>query len=326
MSADPRRSPPSALSKDCGEHPFVSIVVCTVGNRPTLEQCLDSLLDQNCSRSEILLILNGLFDEAFSQRVAPYPVRLLHEPRPGVSIARNRAVSEARGEILAFVDDDVVAHPQWLHELIRGFEDPKVACITGRVIPEGPSYAGGRHEEIFFGEAALTFWSLDPTPDGFQKALTGGVVGFGCNMALQKEFLENHTLFPEDLGAGAIIGAADENYMFFQVLKHGFRIGHTPQALVTHFFENDPEKQKARARQLYAATIAFRLKLLAEEKGYRWATFQNMVARSGRVLRASASEIKPTRPPQWLSTTDKLWSYLRGFGVYWQSRRSKKHP
>ena len=128
------------MQDSCGNHPFVSVIVCTLPQRPFLERCLQSLQAQCCRRSEVLLVLNSAPEEAFAQRVSPYPVRLLHEPLRGVCRARNRAVPLARGDLLAFVDDDVTAHPGWLHEMVRGFADPHVACVIGRLVPEAFIY------------------------------------------------------------------------------------------------------------------------------------------------------------------------------------------
>ncbi|MBI4447208.1 MAG: glycosyltransferase family 2 protein [Acidobacteria bacterium] len=321
-------APSSAATSACTGHPFVSIVLCTVGNRPTLERCLDSLVAQGCQRFEILLVLNGPFDPAFPQRVASYPVRLLHEPRRGVSIARNTALGQARGEILAIVDDDIVADAAWLHEIVKGFQDPAVACVIGRVIPEGPSYwPEERHKTVYFSERAITPWYQDAGPEGIANVLNAVVMGFGCNLAFRKNFLENFSLLPEDLGAGSVIGSYDEPYMFLQVLKHGFRIYYTPFAVVTHFFEEEaPRERKSRLRHHCAAALAFRLKLLLDEKGYRVATLKSLLIGFYRVVRTFVGRKNPLEPPEMLSFSEKLSAHLRGFRLFWRSRQRKDSP
>lgn len=304
----------------CTNHPFVSILVCTVGNRPTLERCLDSLVAQDCQRSEILLVLNSDPNEAFASRFSHYPVRLLQEPRRGVCIARNSAIPKSKGEILVFVDDDIVAHPQWLHELVKGFENPSVACVTGRMIPEGLDYAQvPRRYHVHFGERALTSWVFGPEANWYQKVLDGTVIGCGCNMAFRKSFLEKSS-FPEDLGAGSLIGSEDDNYMLLQVLKHGFYICHTPSAIVSHFFDPNQNQQKARLYQLRAGIVAFRLKLLWEENGSRWATLQNMLAGGKQFLRTSLQPETTSRTPE-LTPVERLHAYWQGIRIFWKSRR-----
>lgn len=316
------------MPDSCWDHPFVSVVVCTLPQRPFLEKCLESLQAQCCPRSEILLVLNSAPEEAFAQRISPYPVRLLHEPLRGVCHARNRAVPLARGNLLAFVDDDVEAHPGWLHELVRGFEDPRVACVIGRLVPEGTDYARhDRGEGVFFGERALSTWCAEAKPGWCEDFFNGEVVGLGCNMAFRKQFLLTHSLFPGDLGAGSLIGAEDENFMFFQVLKRGLRIYHTAQAVVSHRFEEDREGQRVRLKQIRTATVAFRMKLLVEEKGYRLATLRNLVTRFFQVLQSGFANSRAAESPRLLSLTETLLAHLRGFWVYWQSRRrSNKLP
>ena len=60
----------------------------------------------------------------------------MREDHPGLSWARNCGIMAARGEILAFTDDDVVVDAYWLTSLVRGFEvAEKVACVTGLILP-----------------------------------------------------------------------------------------------------------------------------------------------------------------------------------------------
>ena len=94
--------------------------------------CLDAILatDYPPDRREILVVDNGSTDET-AALVKPRPVRYLHEPKRGVSNARNRGIADSTGEILAFVDADCLVEPQWLTELVRPFEDPEVGSVGG---------------------------------------------------------------------------------------------------------------------------------------------------------------------------------------------------
>jgi glycosyltransferase involved in cell wall biosynthesis len=290
-----------------------------------LIRCLKHLTAeaQNCPEYEIIVVLNGPEDPAFAQAVSQFPVKLLTEPRRGVSIARNHAIPHAKGEILVFVDDDVLIEPNWLPEIVRGFVEPQVACVTGRVIPAGPlSLTAERADRYYTSERALTAWSLDTSNPNWYQYILGEPVGFGCNMAFRKTFLQNYSLFPPDLGAGSLIGGGDEFYMYVQVLKHGFRIRHTPTAAVTHYFNHDFEKQKARNAQLYAGSVAFALKLFLEEKTLRLATAKWLLsALKRRVRRVWNQRAIASEPQELLSPGEKLHAYLRGLSVYWKSRR-----
>ncbi len=315
----------TAAESRCSLHPFVSIIVCTTGLRPALTRCIELLASQDCRRFEIILVLNGPPDEDFARTVAHLPVRLLNEPRRGVCHARNHAIPQAKGEILAFLDDDVSIDPNWLHEMVKGFEDPAVGCVTGRVIPAGPLYlASERADRYYASERALSLWTLDASDPNWYQYILGEPVGFGCNMAFRKSFLENDSLFPGDLGAGSLIGGGDEFYMFVQVLKRGFRIRHVPAAAVTHYFESDVDKQKVRDAQLFAGSVAFALKLFTEEKTLRWATVKWLFAGfKRRVRHIVAQKTISSEPQELLSPREKLRAYLRGLRIFWNWRQSK---
>src|SRR5258706_374477 len=190
------------MGLSCADHPYVSIIVCTLGLRSSLVRCLESVAAQGCTRSEILLVLNR--EEAIPMDLPTYatPLRVLHEPRRGVCAARNRAIPEARGDVLIFVDDDIVAHAGWLHALVSGFSDPQVACAAGRLVPEGATYlSDAEAQRVYFGAQALSSRTIAPSPGWFDKAIRGGIVS-ACNMALRRDFLMQRCIFPEDLGAG----------------------------------------------------------------------------------------------------------------------------
>lgn len=303
-------------------HPRITAVVCTAGARPTLHNCLHSLLGQMCDRFEVILVWNNSGDMNLDGVPSHPRLRVLREERKGVSHARNLAVKQACGEILVFVDDDIVMDSRWLHELTAGFEDPQVVCITGRVIPDGPTFLSREKEERYYSEPVdLSVRTLDPNDSDSFQGILGAPLGYGCNMAFRKEFLQAYKTFPEDLGAGSLIGGGDDLFMFVQVLRHGFRIQHAPRAAVTHCFEADATKQKPRMAQLYSANVAVALKLLLEEKlvvqVLRWVS--RALAR--RLRQLLARKTLTPEPQELLTFTEKLRAYLRGVSIYRQSRR-----
>jgi glycosyltransferase involved in cell wall biosynthesis len=315
----------SVKPSECDAHLAVSIIVCTLGNRPSLWNCLRSLQSQGCRHSETLVVLNGQPNEELARFLESYAFRVINEPRHGVCIARNRAIPQARGEILAFVDDDVIASPGWLHELLKGFANPAVACVTGLVVPGGSvPHSEERTNRYYASLRAQSTWVLSSTEDDWLQKAVGEPAGFGCNMAFRKNFLEEHGPFPEDLGAGSQIGGGDEVYMFLQVLKHRLLIYHSPSAVVTHVFASDIV-QKKRMMQAYSGTVAFAIKLFVEEKNLRrkitaW-LFAGLLRRLLRIIsrRSIASE-----PQELLTTSEKFFAYLRGPLVYWRSSRAAR--
>ena len=66
---------------------------------------------------------------------APWPVRYVYEPMQGLCAARNRAIHEARGRWLAFIDDDVRPDQEWLRMIVRAFQQWNAEGVCGRVLP-----------------------------------------------------------------------------------------------------------------------------------------------------------------------------------------------
>ncbi len=132
------------MSEQADRSVRVSVLI-PVYNDPRLEGCLEALTRQTLSSDafEVLVIDNGS-DEPPTDVVSRYPfARLLSESTPGSYAARNRAIPEAAGSVLAFTDADCVPDPVWLEAGLREIEsaDGPVA-IGGRVevFPERPGH------------------------------------------------------------------------------------------------------------------------------------------------------------------------------------------
>lgn len=111
------------------------IVPCYQAER-TLRRCIEGLLGQDLpeERFEILLVDNNSTDRTASI-AGEYPrVRLSSEVRQGAYAARNRALRQARGDVVAFTDPDCVPRPDWLRELTRPLEEEDVEIVVGRAL------------------------------------------------------------------------------------------------------------------------------------------------------------------------------------------------
>jgi cellulose synthase/poly-beta-1,6-N-acetylglucosamine synthase-like glycosyltransferase len=132
--------------------PFVSVVVPVRDGEATIADCLDAILatDYPQDRREIVVVDNASSDGTASL-IHSRSVRYLREPKRGVSNARNRGISESRGEILAFIDADCLPDPQWLTELVRPFGDPEVGAVAGDLQHAPPSTAAERQAARLLG-------------------------------------------------------------------------------------------------------------------------------------------------------------------------------
>lgn len=122
--------------------PPVSIIVPFYGTELwRLQRLLDSIARQDYSGPVELLVVDNNEDPTIP--AAAVNGRLIHEPEPGSYVARNAALREASGEIVAFTDSDCVCTPRWLSrgvaELLR---DPAVGAVGGGVLPLTAGAAG----------------------------------------------------------------------------------------------------------------------------------------------------------------------------------------
>jgi glycosyltransferase involved in cell wall biosynthesis len=115
----------------------VSVVIPMLNAATMLRACLDALEGQELERErfEIILVDNGSQDGS-AEIAREYPgVRLLFEPRPGAYVARNRAIAESTGQVIAFLDPDCVPVRTWLRDLLSGLSEPDVGVVLGKVAP-----------------------------------------------------------------------------------------------------------------------------------------------------------------------------------------------
>src|SRR3990172_1969071 len=106
---------------------YASVIICTRNRRTYVKKCLQSLLEQDYRKNnfEVVLVDNASTDgtkDEVMEFSSLLNLQYVWEPIPGVSRARNRGLEKARGEIGVFLDDDTVAYPNWLTELLKPFE------------------------------------------------------------------------------------------------------------------------------------------------------------------------------------------------------------
>ena len=113
--------------------PLISVVIPHLNQAEDLEACLASLQNQHLPPAlfEIIVVDNGSVTPP-AEVIAHFPsARLLHEPEPGPGPARNAGVRHAAGEILAFIDADCRAHPDWLATVAQALQSLPGNTIIG---------------------------------------------------------------------------------------------------------------------------------------------------------------------------------------------------
>lgn len=197
--------------------PRVSVVVASYNGGRTLDECLSALDRLNYPNHEVIVIDDGSTDDTRSI-VARHPVRAIHVPNGGLSRARNLGIEAAIGEIVAFIDSDANADPDWLFYLVTALEEQDAAAVGGpNLSPEGDGFIAQ---------------CVDHAPGNPTHVLLGNELAEhvpGCNMAFRKSALEGIGFFdPTHRAAG------DDVDVCWKLLARDRRIAFSPAALVWH--------------------------------------------------------------------------------------------
>lgn len=213
--------------------PTASVVVCTRDRTADLANCLPGLQRLAIQGHDVIVVDSCPATDGTARLLARYPaIRYIHEPRPGLDIARNHGLLAARGEIVAFTDDDAQVDAGWLTALLHNFADPMVALVTGITMPlELETDAQIWFERTNGFGRGFVRKQFDNTTT---EPLASGRVGAGVNMAIRRSALDHIGLFDEALDCGTATRSGGDQEFFYRVLARGYRVIYEPAALVWH--------------------------------------------------------------------------------------------
>ncbi|KAB8319054.1 glycosyltransferase [Tolypothrix campylonemoides VB511288] len=226
----------------------ISVIVCTRNRPEQLAQCLRSLQALCQPPKQIIVVDNAPADDSTRQVVAQIPgIEYVLEPRPGLSVARNTGIRHSIGDIIAFTDDDVLVHPDWITRLQQGFYDPKVMAVMGLMLP---AELETEAQFIFHKSSGGPSWGYRALTFGthfFEETKHQGVpvwlMGAGANMAFRRNAFELVGYFDERLGAGAS-GCSEDSEFWYRVLAEGWLCRYEPTAVIFHYHRSDLDSLK----------------------------------------------------------------------------------
>ncbi|HYB53873.1 MAG TPA: glycosyltransferase [Thermoanaerobaculia bacterium] len=220
----------------------LSVVIGTFNRALLLEGTLRALAEQRVPESlkwEIVVVDNNSRDEtarvvAAFVEMAAVPTRRFFEPQQGLSHARNRGLREARGSLIAFIDDDVLPAPDWVAQIAAAIDRWDALGVGGRILPrwesapprwlaENPRLLD-RLAVMDFEEGRLLALPLDPQPQVW-----------GANMAFRRELFERVGGFDPRRGVvGARLFRGEESALIDRALELGLKIAYDPAPTVFH--------------------------------------------------------------------------------------------
>ena len=242
-----------------------SVIIATHDRPDSLRRLVASLAPEIATGTREIIIAENGSPAPTKLSLEGAPLKHLHEPRAGKCRIQNRAIADASGEILVFLDDDLVAAPGYLAAVEQFFDmHREFAAMKGRILPaEDP--------EKKVGPMAV-YLDLPIADHGEDVIEVRGVLG--ANMAFRAEVLKKVGPFDERLGPGAG-GHEEETEMSQRLRRGGFRIGYAPKALVYH--EVDPARAN-RERFIRIARERGRCRMLHEKHSAADVILKNAIA------------------------------------------------
>jgi GT2 family glycosyltransferase len=269
--------------------PMASVVVPTTMSREDdLVRCVAALRALDYPAYEVIVVDNRPSPAPERARLherlaADSRVRVVTEPQRGISAARNQGASVARGEFVAFTDDDAVVQAGWLRAVGARFAaEPATDCVTGPVLPveletavqiwfersgsklpnrfatttfRGPAHVAGLGRRAFEVEVEV---ANRPTRREF--VYRAGTFGMGVNLSIRRDALAALGGFREALGTGTVAAGGEDIEAMVRLLRRGGRITFDPAAIVWHRHRTDldgaRQQMHAYGRGLTAALAA----------------------------------------------------------------------
>jgi len=203
-----------------------TVVVCSYDRPSLLGGALESLAAQEWDGPgsfEILVVDDGP-DRETMEKAAEWGARYVQARGDGIAQARNLGVREARGEWVAFFDDDQRASSRWLAELVRVSKEKDALVVAGsrRLVPleEGLSLPSHARLRSYLGEEE---WGEEPRPLGPEELPNTG------NVLIRTEVFERVGLFDP-----AFIEGGEDTDFFTRVRMKGITLWASPGAAAVH--------------------------------------------------------------------------------------------
>jgi GT2 family glycosyltransferase len=232
------------VTAEAAERPLITVVICTRNRPASVMVALRGLAAVRYRPVEVVVVDNApSSDTTMNAILAEFGddprFRYVREPRPGLSCARNRGVTEASGDIVAFTDDDVIIDPWWLDGIVQGFQTmPGVGCVTGLIATAEIENEAQLYFHLRAGWGALcerrVFDLTEHRDDSALYPYSAGIFGAGANFAVAREVFKEVGGFDEALGAGTLTGGGEDLNMFVRVILGGYRLVYEPSAIVSH--------------------------------------------------------------------------------------------
>jgi GT2 family glycosyltransferase len=290
-----------------GKPTFVSIIVPTHNRPQSLRHTLESLweLDYPDDKIEVIVLDDSsTAGDVVRDFEGTHPIRFVDlPPRYGLQRARNLGISMARGEILCFLDDDVIVQRSWLVNLLKDYGSEQVGGVGGRVASRSfDDFDRHGAKEGTIGVTGHTYLRFK-SPNRMEVKFL-----YGCNMSYRADVLRSAGGFNEQLGD---FPYGDDQEIGFRLVNRGIRLVYEPDACVIHMTAKTGGTRAPENVHAYWACRNLAYIRLAQVGGPAkiTSTARGLFA----IYRASLRRVLQGRTPGQVSATSLPFAVAKGF-------------
>ena len=194
---------------------------------------VECVVIDNASRDETPRVV-----EEAANSAPPIPIRRVLESRQGSSFARNRAVDEARGDFIFFIDDDATADRDWLGAMLSALETRALDAACGMVLPRWssppPPWLGPR---LWVKLAVHNRAAIEAAPVAQSETLANY---FSANVGFRRDAFERFGRFREDIGVvGGNPMSGEDTELFARIIARAGKMGFVREAIVHHLIGSE---------------------------------------------------------------------------------------
>ncbi|MEN8732919.1 MAG: glycosyltransferase [Bacteroidia bacterium] len=202
----------------------LTIAICTYNREELLTHCLDSLIPQLTAEVELLVIDNGT--KKVKTLIESYPeARYVSEDNTGLSFARNKAIAEAQGKWVMYIDDDAKSHKNLVAKALQHCKSNHL--VFGGVYYPWYHYGQPKWHKVQYGSNSHNFEQAGILPKN--EYLSGGI------MCIHKDIFEQVGPFNTALGmTGTSIGYGEESELQDRMIKSNIARVYDDQLIIYH--------------------------------------------------------------------------------------------
>jgi glucosyl-dolichyl phosphate glucuronosyltransferase len=274
------------------EQPLLSVIVTSYTNERLKDtfELLDSMKIQTYPRTEFIFVVErskdllGQIKHYIHQKTTPNMNVLFNDGEPGLSAARNVGIKEANGDIIAFVDDDVVLQKGWAEEMVKAYKDESIIGVTGPALPLWEDETMSWFPEEFFWIISCTAWDADDRVKEVRNA-------WGMNMSFRREAFEKAGLFSNKFGFHKGPMAEDNELSLRIKEKTGKKIFYFPDVKLWHKVHKYRLSQKFIKERAY--WIGYSRRMMKQTKSTSKNNSTDLLSQEHRLLKRIFTRLFP---------------------------------